>query len=245
MKLIKDRTRKFIVLLLLLSASSFTPQLHAQLQNYEFGGGWHSIKVGTGSTDWHKQTNVIGGQARCHFSLIDAIINGAEHRFRAGDYLGAGFGSGYAKEQINPNGEIGGPDTRVMKTMWMTMDLQFGLQASYSFSDDFTLGVNAYKELQIVLIVMTDDANNGHAYNFVSGNARYGNFYGEFGYGMHWELDKAHDYSDHSMRMQFKYFTNYKEGKNIGLRVELANKKWATGRNDKLNSVEFCFGRMF
>lgn len=233
------------MLLLLLGGSSFAPQLRAQLQNYEFGVARHVYKIGSDPAGWHKQTNILGGATRCHFSFIDLIINGPEHRFRAGDYLGAGFGTGYAKEQINPNGEIGGPDTRVLKTMWMTMDLQFGLQTSYNISDDFSVGVNAYKELQIVLIVMTDDANNGRAYNFVSGNARYRNFYGEFGYGMHWDIDKVKNYTDHSLRMQLKYFTKQKDGKNIGLRVELAKKDWDGQRLDHFNSVELCFGRMF
>jgi hypothetical protein len=244
MKSFINKTRHFFVALIL-GGCFFSAPLHAQLQNYEFGAAMHTYKVGFGPTEWHKKTSIFGGVTRCHFSLIDLLINGEDHRFRAGDYLGAGFGTGYAKEQINPNGEIGGPGTRVMKTMWMTMDLQFGLQAAYSINENFSVGVNAYKEFQIVLIVMTDDANNGRAYNFVSGNARYGNLYGEFGYGMPWDLDKTQDYGDYSMRMQFKYFTNLKQGKNIGLRLELANKKWATGRNDKLNSIELCFGRMF
>jgi hypothetical protein len=238
-------SRHFITLLIP-GMLFFSGIAHAQLQNYEFGASIHNYKVGSDPAGWHKKTRIYGAATRAHFSLVDLLINGEDHRFRAGDYLGAGFGTGYVKEQINPNGEIGGADTRVMHTMWMTMDLQFGLQASYKLSDDFTVGVNAYKEFQLVVIVMTDDPNNGRAYNFVSANARYSRFYGEFGYGMPWDLDEAHDYKDHSARIQFKYFTKAGEGKNIGLRIELANKEWpVTGRNDKLNSVEFCFGRMF
>ncbi len=244
MKLFNNHTRHFFALLVL-GGCLFSGQMNAQLQNYEFAAALHNYKVGVNVNDYHKKTFILGATTRCHFSLIDLLINGDEHKFRAGDYLGAGFGTGYVKEQINPNGEIGGADTRVMHTMWLTIDPQFGLQASYKFNDNLTVGVNAYKEFQIVMIVMTDDPNNGHAYNFISGNARYGRIYGEFGYGMPWDLDKSQDYEDRSVRMQFKYFTNPDQGKTIGLRIELAKKDWATGRSEKLNSVEFCFGRMF
>jgi hypothetical protein len=226
----------------LLSANT----LRAQLQNYEFGLGVHGCKNPDGPENgWHKQVRKYGIMVRGHFSLLDLIINrDGDNRFRIGDYAGAGFATGYAVEKINPNGEIGGTDTRTFKTMWMNIDIQFGLQAAYNFSDDLTVGVSAFKEFQIGLVVMSDYQDQMHAWNFISGNIRYGRLYLEYNQGLPWMLNKAEGYIEHMSRFQFKYFTNPGEQKTIGLRIESGKKEW-TGRTDRVTSIEFCFGRMF
>lgn len=222
-----------------------TQQLHAQLQNYEFGLGFHGKKNATDSTGWHMQQKIYGGMLRGHCSVLDFLINGdGDNRFRIGDYLGAGFGTGYVIEKINPNGEIGGADTRTLKSMWMTIDLQLGLQTSYSVNDNLRIGMNAFKEIQLGFVLMTDYAENVYAYNFIGGNITYGPFYMEYNHGLPWDLDKTKVFDDHMSRFQFKFFTNKDEGKNLGIRFENGRRDWS-GRTDQVTSIELCFGRMF
>lgn len=223
----------------------FAGELQAQLQNYEFGSGFHGKKNVGDSAGWHMQQKIYGGMIRGHGSLLDMIINGdGDNRFRIGDYLGAGFGTGYVVEKINPSGEIGGPETRTLKSMWMTIDLQAGLQTSYSINDDLRIGLNAFKEFQLGFVVMTDYAENVYAYNFIGGNLTYGPFYLEYNHGLPWDLDKSKDFDDHLSRFQFKFFTDKSEGKNLGIRFENGRRDWS-GRTDQVTSVELCFGRMF
>lgn len=223
----------------------FSNTVNAQLQNYEFGFGFHGKKNVSESTGWHMEQKIYGGMVRGHFSLLDFIINSdGDNRFRIGDYLGGRFGTGFVKERINPNGPIGGEGTRQMGTMWITIDLQFGLQASYSINDDLRVGVNGFKELDLGFVVGTDYAENVYAFNFIGANVTYSGFYLEYNYGLPWDLDKTKDFEDHISRFQFRFFLDKAEGKNIGIRFESGKREWS-GRTDRLTSFELCFGRMF
>lgn len=235
-------TTKVVALFFLVFLGS---DVNAQLQNYEFGFGFHGKKNIGDSAGWHMQQKIYGGMIRGHCSILDFLINGdGDNKFRIGDYLGAGFGTGYAKEKINPNGAIGGEGTRQIGTMWMTIDLQFGLQSSFAFNDNLRVGVNAFKEIQFGIVVGTDYAENIYAFNFIGSNVTYGPFYLEYNHGLPWDLDKTKDFEDHISRFQFKFFLDKDQGKNIGIRFESGKRDWS-GRIDRLTSFELCFGRMF
>ncbi len=235
-------TTKVVALFFLLF---FANNVNAQLQNYEFGFGFHGKKNVGDTAGWHMQQKIYSAAVRGHCSLLDFLINrDGDNRFRIGDYLGGGFGTGFAKEYINPNGEIGGAETRTLKSMWITIDLQFGLQSSYAFNDNLRVGVNAFKELQLGFVIGTDYAENVYAFNFIGGNVTYSNFYLEYNHGLPWDLDKTKDFEDHISRFQFRFFLDKEEGKNIGIRFESGNRDWS-GRTDRLTSFELCFGRMF
>jgi hypothetical protein len=222
-----------------------TSQAQAQMQNYEIGVGFHGKKNVAEATGWHMHQKLYGLMMRGHVSVIDFLINrDGDNRLRIGDYLGAAMATGYAVEKINPDGEIGGPETRVFKSMWLTIDVQFGVQASYQLNDNLRIGVNGFKELQLGYVIMSDYSENIYAYNFIGANASYGPFYLEYNYGMPWDLDKSKDFVDHMSRFQFKLFTNKETGKNIGIRFENGRRNWPE-RTDQVTSIELCFGRMF
>jgi hypothetical protein len=238
----KTQVKLFLFALLTL----FTLRAEAQLQNYQFGIGTRIKKMGNEPTGWNMQQNILCITMRGHVSLVDFIFNrDGDNRFRFGDYLGGGFGTGYAKEQINPNGEIGAPGTRKLGTMWISLDFQFGLQASYAFNEKLRVGVSAFKEFQFGFVIMTDYSENIYTYNMLSANVTYGNLFLEYNHGLPWDLTDAEDYDDHVSRIQFRYFLDREKGSNIGFRLDVATRKWYGGRTDRLTGIEFCFGRMF
>jgi hypothetical protein len=232
-------TTKIVALLLLLLC---TGEIHAQLQNYEFGLCRRTKKCVPETSTWRMNQKIIGVTMRGHGSIVDLIINGdGDHKFRAGDYLGAAFSTGYARENINP----GGGEPRQLGTMWLSIDLRAGLQAAYNINDNITVGANAYFEYQFGFVIMTDYNENIYSYKVVGANARYGRMFLQYDLGLPWDMTDAEDYDDHISRVQFKFFTNPDKGKNIGLRFETAKREWYGDRTDRLTTFEFCFGRMF
>ena len=142
--------RRALVAVLLISASALPA--NAQLQSYEFGAGFRSKKAISEDTDWQMHQKIFGLMMRGHGSVVDLIINrDHDRRFRFGDYLGTAFCTGFTKEEIISSG-----NSRKLNTMWITIDLQAGLQAAYNVNDQLTVGINAFKEFQFGFVVMTD-----------------------------------------------------------------------------------------
>ena len=217
-------------------------EAHAQLQNYEFGLCVRRKKCVPENSEWRMNQSIFGITMRGHGSLVDLLINrDGDNRFRFGDYLGAAFSTGYAKEYINPNGN----DPRELKTMWISIDLRTGLQAAYRINDRVVVGANAFFEYQFGFVMMTDYNENIYSYKVIGANARYGRLFLEYNLGLPWDMTDAEDYDDHLSRVQFRFFTNPDKGKNIGFRFEAAKRAWYGGRTDRLTTFEFCFGRMF
>lgn len=236
---LKYASRFTLLLLLLVLLNS---EVHAQLQNSEFGLCRRGKKCVPESSTWRMSQSIIGITMRGHASVVDLIINrDADNRFRFGDYLGGAFSTGYVKEKINPNGN----DLRELKTMWISIDLRAGLQAAYSINDQFTIGANAFFEYQFGYVIMTDYNENIYSYKVFGVNARYGRLLLEYDQGLPWDVTDAEDYDDRISRVQFRFFTNPDKGLNIGFRFEAAQRKWYGGRTDRLTAFGFCFGRMF
>jgi hypothetical protein len=216
------------------------------LQSYEFGAGLRIKNAVADPNGWHMKQNITGIMMRGHVSILDLFLNRNEDkRFRFGEYLGGAFCTGYTKEQINPNGEIGGADTRVLKTMWISIDLQGGLQAAYAINDQLTVGVNAFKEFQFGFVIMTDYNENIYCYNMLGANVTYGNLYLSYDHGLPWDVTDAEDYDDHISRLYLKFFLNKNKGSTLGIRFEAARRNWYGGRTDRLTTFELSFGRMF
>jgi hypothetical protein len=227
--------------LVVLCFAGFALPASAQLQSYEFGAGFRSKKAISEDTDWQMHQKIFGLMMRGHCSVVDFIINrDHDKRFRFGDYLGAAFGTGFTKEQI-----ISSSYSSKLNTMWITIDLQAGLQAAYNVNDHLTVGLNAFKEFQFGFVVMTDHHENIYTYNMLGANVTYGNLYFSYNYGLPWDLTDAEDYDDHISRFYLKFFTDKDKGNNLGLRFESAKRSWYTGRTDRLTTFELSFGRMF
>lgn len=237
------KTLKISTTVIVLFLVFFAGELNAQLQNYEFGLCRRSKKCNPESSDWRMSQKITGITMRGHGSLIDLIVNrDGDNRFRFGDYLGAAFSTGYAKENITPGG---GGEPREFKSMWMSIDIRAGLQAAYNINENVTVGANAFFEYQFGYVVMTDYNENIFSYKVIGLNGRYGRMYLEYNHGLPWDMTDAEDYDDHLQRVQLKFFTNPDKGKNIGIRFETGQRKWYGGRTDRLTTFEFCFGRMF
>ena len=229
-------------LTLLLLLVLLNNDVHAQLQNYEFGLCRRGKKCVPENSGWRMRQNIIGITMRGHASVVDLFVNrNGDHRFRFGDYLGAGFSTGYVNEKINPDGN----DLRELKSMWLSIDLGAGLQAAYAINDQLAVGAHAFFEYQFGYVIMTDYSENIYAYKVFGVNARYGRICLEYNQGLPWDVTDAEDYDDYSSRVQLRFFTNRGEGTNIGFRFEAAQRKWYGGKTDRLTTLGFCFGRMF
>jgi hypothetical protein len=233
-------TARVAALLLLLF---FAGDLHAQLQNYEFGLCRRSKKCAPESSDWRLSQGITGITMRGYGSLVDLLVTrDGDNRFRFGEYLGGAFSTGYINEKITPGG---GGDERQLKSMWISIDVRAGLQAAYAINDDLTVGANAFFEYQFGYVIMTDYHENIYSYKVIGAHARYGRFLLEYNQGLPWDMTDREDYDDHISRVQFRFFTDRDKGKNIGFRFEAAQRNWYGGRTDRLTTFEFCFGRMF
>lgn len=231
-------------LLCFLAFGALTPTASAQINSWEIALLTHQWRSENESTGWHYSAGIYGAAMRGRFSLIDYIIKGSEHRFRAGELWGASFGTGFAKERINPDGEIGEPGTRKMGTMWITIDLQAGLQAGFSVTDDLFVGLRGYKEFMFPYVVGSDYPVQSRFYNFIGANARFKRFYADLDLGFNWVADRIDEPADRTFRMQFKYLLNDK-GKNLGLRLDFARKIYNGETNWRYPAVELSFGRVF
>jgi hypothetical protein len=229
---------------LLLLFLLFTQGAHAQINQWDIAVARHWWRQGVEPTDFHSKTDLYGGMLRARVSLVDMIINGHEHKFRAGELLGSSFGTGFAKEKINPNGPIGGPDTRKLGTMWLEMDFQAGLQAGFAPQEDLYFGLRAYKEWDFPFVVGSDYPVQSRFYNFVGGSARWHRLYADIDIGWNWDFNRAEEVKDQSVRTGFKYLLG-DNGKCIGLRLDLARKVYEDNSARHFNAIEFSFGRVF
>lgn len=238
------KSSALVLLFALIAFCALPSHASAQLNSWDIALLTHQWRSESASTGWHYACGIYGAAMRGRFSLIDYLIKGSEHRFRAGELWGASFGTGFAKELINPNGEIGEDGTRKMGTMWLAIDLQAGLQAGFSVTDDLFIGVRGYKEFAFPYVVASDYPVQSRFYNFLGANARFKRLYADCDLGFNWVADRIDEPADRTVRLQLKYLLG-DEGKNLGLRLDFARKTYAGETNWRYPAVELSYGRLF
>jgi hypothetical protein len=181
-------------------------------------------------------TNKLSGinlDMRINYSLLGSLIfRNSDSKFIIGDHIGAGFGVGYWKKT--------GDDFPLM----IGFDLQFGVKAAYSVSDDLEVGVKYMIGAAEYFTDLKNDFSLGQKPSIIP-SARFKNIMGSVGFGTAKTGDGGSGNTGNFMMAEGRYLFDVDADRNVFLFFRFENYTGETlGFTQKGNQIIFGIGFM-
>ncbi len=147
----------------------------------------------------------IGLDMRVNYSLLGSLIfRNSDSKFMIGDHIGAGFAVGYWKKT---NDDV---------PFMLGLDLQFGVKAAYSVSDDLEVGVKYMIGAADYFSDLKNDFSLGQKPAIIP-TARYQNIMGSVGFGTAKTGDSGSGNAGKFMMAEGRYLFDVDADRNVFL----------------------------